>query len=293
MKKIIIGLINWYQSIPFFTHSMCKFQPTCSEYMKIAVSRYGVIKGVGLGIFRILRCNPFSKGGYDPVPMDRKSRICYNGKGDSMKDKLVDTISFIVVVLTLVLAVVFKSSMNIVAIIVGAGSFLYGIMAVIKKENYGFLLTALGLSLVISALVYRFNLLDLAYSIMFMFALCFGLFMIIILFYDIFSKKFILKKYDVKIEAEVSDLIRNPNFKKEYYTVVYSYTYNNNVYTVNHPALVSKNIPSLKDKMNLLISSSDPLDVYFEKPKNRVIKDTIIELFFIIACTAIIISLFI
>lgn len=292
MKKIIIGLINWYQSIPFFTHSMCKFQPTCSEYMKIAVTRYGVIKGVGLGIFRILRCNPFSKGGYDPVPMDWKFRICYNKRGDSMKDKIIDTFSFIVVILTLALAVLFKDSMNIVAIVVGVGSFLYGIITIIKRENYGFLLTAVGLGLFVSALIYRFGLLDLSYTIMFMFALCFDLFMIIILLYDIFSKKFILKKYDVKIEAEVSDLVRNPNFKKEFYTVVYSYTYKDNVYSVNYPALVGKNIPALKDKKSLLISSNDPMDVYFEKPKGRAIRDIVIELFFIIACTIIIFSLF-
>ena len=45
----------------------CKFYPTCSEYTKQAVEKYGVIKGGTKGIIRILKCNPFSKGGYDPL----------------------------------------------------------------------------------------------------------------------------------------------------------------------------------------------------------------------------------
>lgn len=48
--------------------TICRFQPTCSEYMFEAVEKYGVIKGMSLGIWRLLRCNPWSKGGYEPIP---------------------------------------------------------------------------------------------------------------------------------------------------------------------------------------------------------------------------------
>ena len=71
MKKILISLINFYQKhISLWLDSKnikCKFYPTCSNYTKQAIEKYGVIKGVFLGIKRILRCNPFSKGGYDPL----------------------------------------------------------------------------------------------------------------------------------------------------------------------------------------------------------------------------------
>lgn len=67
MKKLTIKLIRFYQKVPLRTHFMCKFQPTCSEYMIEAIIKYGVIKGILKGIYRILRCNPFSKGGYDPL----------------------------------------------------------------------------------------------------------------------------------------------------------------------------------------------------------------------------------
>ena len=67
MKYILIGLIRVYQLLPFHTHSMCKFTPTCSNYSIEAIKEYGSIKGIFLTIKRILKCNPFSKGGYDPI----------------------------------------------------------------------------------------------------------------------------------------------------------------------------------------------------------------------------------
>lgn len=71
MKRILIKIIKWYQNnISLWLHSQnikCKYYPTCSEYTIQAIEKYGAIKGLRLGIWRILRCNPFSKGGYDPL----------------------------------------------------------------------------------------------------------------------------------------------------------------------------------------------------------------------------------
>ena len=49
-------------------YRVCRYEPTCSQYMLEAINNHGVIVGILLGCWRILRCNPFSKGGYDPVP---------------------------------------------------------------------------------------------------------------------------------------------------------------------------------------------------------------------------------
>lgn len=71
MRTVIIKMINFYQKFisPYFEYLgiHCKYYPTCSEYAKKAIEKYGPLKGVLKGIKRILRCNPFSKGGYDPL----------------------------------------------------------------------------------------------------------------------------------------------------------------------------------------------------------------------------------
>ncbi|MBQ8473113.1 MAG: membrane protein insertion efficiency factor YidD [Bacilli bacterium] len=67
MKNFLIKLIKLYQQVPGRFHYNCKFYPSCSNYMIESLEIYGVLKGSFLGIKRILRCNPFSKGGYDPV----------------------------------------------------------------------------------------------------------------------------------------------------------------------------------------------------------------------------------
>ena len=71
MKKILICLINFYQKhISSWLESKnvkCKYYPTCSEYTKQAIEKYGAFRGSLKGIWRIFRCNPFSKGGYDPL----------------------------------------------------------------------------------------------------------------------------------------------------------------------------------------------------------------------------------
>lgn len=68
VKKIFIKLIEFYQKrISPHLGNHCKYYPTCSEYTKQAIEKYGAVKGTIKGIIRILKCNPFSKGGYDPL----------------------------------------------------------------------------------------------------------------------------------------------------------------------------------------------------------------------------------
>ena len=70
MKRIFIGLIKFYRTYlsGLKAAPTCKYIPTCSEYGIEAIEKYGALKGGILTMWRILRCNPFSKGGYDPVP---------------------------------------------------------------------------------------------------------------------------------------------------------------------------------------------------------------------------------
>ncbi len=68
IKKFFVFFIEFYQKhISVMFGRRCRFYPTCSEYSKQAILKYGIVKGVWLSIKRILRCNPFCKGGYDPL----------------------------------------------------------------------------------------------------------------------------------------------------------------------------------------------------------------------------------
>lgn len=70
IKQICIRLICFYQRTisPYLVHIHCIYTPTCSQYGIEAIEKYGVWKGGWLTCKRILRCHPFAKGGYDPVP---------------------------------------------------------------------------------------------------------------------------------------------------------------------------------------------------------------------------------
>ena len=76
IQYVVLGLIRIYQKTISFDHGWlsrlypggyCRFRPTCSDYAYQAISKYGVIKGGIMAAWRIIRCNPFNKGGWDPV----------------------------------------------------------------------------------------------------------------------------------------------------------------------------------------------------------------------------------
>ncbi|MEE1321534.1 MAG: membrane protein insertion efficiency factor YidD [Acutalibacteraceae bacterium] len=75
MKKVILALIRFYRRhISPHLPPMCRYYPTCSCYAIEAIETHGAFKGSLMAAWRILRCNPFSQGGYDPVPPKREKR---------------------------------------------------------------------------------------------------------------------------------------------------------------------------------------------------------------------------
>ena len=68
MQKVVIATLRLYKRfLSPVLPSACRFSPTCSEYMIEAVGKYGVARGVGRGLLRLLRCHPLHAGGFDPV----------------------------------------------------------------------------------------------------------------------------------------------------------------------------------------------------------------------------------
>lgn len=68
IQKIFLSIIKVYRFFSKYTPPVCRFTPTCSQYAYEAIKKYGAIKGGFLSIKRILKCHPYHKGGYDPVP---------------------------------------------------------------------------------------------------------------------------------------------------------------------------------------------------------------------------------
>lgn len=70
IKMLLMRLLIFYQK--HFSKHTCLYEPTCSEYMLRSINNIGVICGIIVGLWRLLRCNPFSKGGYDPAPEKKR-----------------------------------------------------------------------------------------------------------------------------------------------------------------------------------------------------------------------------
>jgi putative membrane protein insertion efficiency factor len=73
MTRFLLALIAWYRrwispALHAVSTSRCKFIPTCSEYAAVAITTHGPLRGSGLAAWRLLRCHPFTPGGFDPVP---------------------------------------------------------------------------------------------------------------------------------------------------------------------------------------------------------------------------------
>ncbi len=69
-RWLLLGLIRLYQKLisPALPANTCRFYPTCSHYAYQAIYKHGALKGTFMAVWRVLRCNPFNPGGYDPVP---------------------------------------------------------------------------------------------------------------------------------------------------------------------------------------------------------------------------------
>ncbi len=74
MKRLILKAITHYQAVSQHKTPTCKYHPTCSHYAKEAFETRNFFVATGLSVWRILRCNPLSKGGYDPVPKSKETK---------------------------------------------------------------------------------------------------------------------------------------------------------------------------------------------------------------------------
>jgi uncharacterized protein len=68
LSRLMVRLIRVYQNATAHWPPVCRYTPSCSEYAVLALQKHGAVKGSALAAWRICRCNPFTRGGHDPVP---------------------------------------------------------------------------------------------------------------------------------------------------------------------------------------------------------------------------------
>ena len=75
VRRALVGLLRFYKRfVSPLLPPACRFQPSCSEYAAEAVEFHGVLRGTGLALWRLARCHPFSRGGFDPVPAPKPTQ---------------------------------------------------------------------------------------------------------------------------------------------------------------------------------------------------------------------------
>ncbi len=209
------------------------------------------------------------------------------------KNTITTALIYIFTLATIILMVCFQDDLTKVAWVVGTGATIVGLLTIFRKNNYGYLIFNTGISLFLSVLLYSMNILSKSNSITFMICLSICLLMLITLIISNSNKKKISEMYDLTIEATVSDLVKNPNTKKEYYQIMYEYIIDDNSYTVGSPNFICQNIPNIGDTLKIRVSSKDPTEVYFDKKPLEELYEKSLTIGLIIITLIIIVTLFI
>lgn len=209
------------------------------------------------------------------------------------KENILNTLIYIFTIATLLLMVYYQNNLTKMAWVIGIGATLIGIPMILKKNNYGYLVFSTGFSLFLSVLIFTADLLDKGDSVTFMICMSIFLLMSITFIINIVNMNKIKKIYSKPVDARVSDLLRNPNTKKEYYQIECEYVINDNLYTVVEPNFIKKFIPRVGDIKKIRVNSDDYTDVFFEKRLPDKIYENGLVIALIIVSLLIIISLFI
>lgn len=210
-----------------------------------------------------------------------------------MKNKIIDSIRFVIGVITLLLVFFFKDNLSTVGLVAGVGVALCGFCSLLLGERLGYVFSGLGSSLFISMIIYKMKLLPQFESITFFMCLSLSLIVVISIIFDEVTDKDMKKKHSLEVEATVIDLIKNPNTNKEFYQPLYEYEVDGVVMEVGSPVYYEKRIPKLGDRLRIYVNPDNHLDVYFESGKIDKIYSIAVGLFLLIASIVIIISLFI
>lgn len=202
-------------------------------------------------------------------------------RGNKMK-KTIDNIIFILGAILLIIVVTLKDNYYLMLLCIAIFFSAIGILLVLNKNKYWAIVLPIGLSLSTSILLYNSKKYNLSSSTIIFFLTSLLLIMLItIVKYYITLKRSVLI-HNLEVEAEITDLIRNPNFDIDLYTPVLTYKIKGEIFEVNHIKTFSKNVPEIGSIVRIKVNPNDYYDVYFEPDKSTVIKNYVNSIFIII-----------
>lgn len=207
-------------------------------------------------------------------------------------EKILNIISYILGISLAILVLIFKNNFFLLLCILVVYLIFFGIIWIILKKQFGSIALSAGISILLAIILNKSNVLVMSDSVTF--AICLSLILILGLSFlmDYMLRRRILRMYTIVTDAEVIDLIINPNSKKEMYLPVYSYKVNNELYEVSYFRFFTKNIPQIGSKKTIRINPYNYADVFFEQEKSNKFLNMCCYIFLIIVCISIIVGLF-
>ena len=208
------------------------------------------------------------------------------------KENIINSIGFGLIVIDLIVIFVNQNNNKVVLFAVAIGLLIYGIMSIFKKNVFGYLSTCVAITLAISGGLFFSHKFNLTQAFTFMISSSVALIMLLTLVFYYYKKKVIDKIFKLTVEAEVVELISNPNTEAKYYQPVYRYEVNDHEYTVPYPGFLNKNIPKIGDKQMIRVDADDNLNVYFDKTPMQKLVDILLMVFLIVMAVVIMVGQF-
>lgn len=206
--------------------------------------------------------------------------------------KIINNIIYILGVILAILIIIFRKKLVIIVLIASIFSFLIGLLLIAIKNVYGYLCAGIGLSTFLGWLFYKFEILMLNDAVTFVMALTLASTITIAYIIEIIRARVNLKIHSLEVEAEVIDLQKVPNVKKDLYYPVFGYVIDKKSFEVDYLKIYKKKIPEIGDKKKIFINPYDHFDVYFAQEKKDKIYIFCCYTFLVIMAVLIIVGLF-
>ena len=207
--------------------------------------------------------------------------------------KAIDNIIYILGAILLIVIVYLNDKYALMLTITAVFLVIIGLLLLMNGNNYAALILPIGICLSMSIAFYKAQKFALSTAAIFFFLSCLALIMLITIIKYHYSIKSREKTHKITIDAEITDLVRNPNFDIDYYTPVLTYEIDGESFDVNYNKGFTKQVPQIGDTIRIYVNPNDHSDVFFKPELSTLLKNYISSILIILICIFILISIFI